>query len=462
MHQFKTRFLSSPLPSKMSRLFRRAKRGDRRATRVLSALGLPWRELCHLDQQRRYSAVTDRFLSGNVPAEAVFLLPRAATFNSTRRTIEAILSTVGPARHGKPFALGYLDDVPCCRPEDEDEPDVIVASLDEVSAIYRACSNVDWPDRRKTGVPAPDLWRALLVWLYNVATRRTDFLMLRKAQIRLDSRGQDGLVLLRQNKTGKSRWLPLNETVVRHLRLIWHSKGPRVFPFPDNRHALYGRWREIQKAAGIHVDRPDWSDRHDVYSFHELRKTSLGEYFVINEGVAQQMGCHAQLATTLKHYVPAVRKDGKLREAVTQLPTGERWPASRSAASSIPREPLARSLRGIAGRRRWPTAAAGTFFQPRFGGRSGPLSLPWRAACEVLMTLYVPKHSETRDIVNRFTFHPPHGDQVRRYESLREQARGLAFLILQGTPPSREQSLALTKLEEVVMWANAAIARNEP
>ena len=78
------------------------------------------------------------------------------------------------------------------------------------------------------------------------------------------------------------------------------------------------------------------------------------------------------------------------------------------------------------------------------------------------MTLYVPKHSDTRDVVNRFTFHPPHGDQVRRFECLREQARGLAFLILQGTPPCREQSLALTKLEEVVMWANAAIARNEP
>jgi hypothetical protein len=29
------------------------------------------------------------------------------------------------------------------------------------------------------------------------------------------------------------------------------------------------------------------------------------------------------------------------------------------------------------------------------------------------------------------------------------------------TPVSREQSLALTHLEEVVMFANAAIARNE-
>jgi len=30
-----------------------------------------------------------------------------------------------------------------------------------------------------------------------------------------------------------------------------------------------------------------------------------------------------------------------------------------------------------------------------------------------------------------------------------------------NTPESREQSLAITALEEAVMWANAAIARRE-
>ena len=37
----------------------------------------------------------------------------------------------------------------------------------------------------------------------------------------------------------------------------------------------------------------------------------------------------------------------------------------------------------------------------------------------------------------------------------------MAEEIVKHTPPSREQSLALTALEECVMWANAAIARNE-
>lgn len=64
-------------------------------------------------------------------------------------------------------------------------------------------------------------------------------------------------------------------------------------------------------------------------------------------------------------------------------------------------------------------------------------------------------------INNRFTYHPPFGDQVARYAALREAGRLLAIQIVEDTPISREQSLALTKLEEAVMHANSAIARNE-
>jgi hypothetical protein len=44
---------------------------------------------------------------------------------------------------------------------------------------------------------------------------------------------------------------------------------------------------------------------------------------------------------------------------------------------------------------------------------------------------------------------------------LRDATKNLAHLIINLTPSSREQSLALTHLEEAVMFANAAIARNE-
>jgi hypothetical protein len=65
------------------------------------------------------------------------------------------------------------------------------------------------------------------------------------------------------------------------------------------------------------------------------------------------------------------------------------------------------------------------------------------------------------DLVNRFTYHPPKNDQTERYESIRHEALRLAHHINERTPPSREQSLALTHLEDAVMWANAAIARHE-
>jgi len=66
-----------------------------------------------------------------------------------------------------------------------------------------------------------------------------------------------------------------------------------------------------------------------------------------------------------------------------------------------------------------------------------------------------------KQIENAFTYHPPHGSQVERYGLIRGQGRTLADTLAKLCPESRELSLALTKLEEVVMWANAAIARNE-
>ena len=62
---------------------------------------------------------------------------------------------------------------------------------------------------------------------------------------------------------------------------------------------------------------------------------------------------------------------------------------------------------------------------------------------------------------NDFTYHSPDGDQADRYLVIRGEAKKLAETIVKLTPPSREQSVALTKLEEAVFWANAAIARNE-
>jgi hypothetical protein len=64
------------------------------------------------------------------------------------------------------------------------------------------------------------------------------------------------------------------------------------------------------------------------------------------------------------------------------------------------------------------------------------------------------------DIDNRFTYHPPPPGLVDRFVQIRAEARQLAITIVQQTPESREQSLALTNLEQAVMWANAALARH--
>ena len=62
---------------------------------------------------------------------------------------------------------------------------------------------------------------------------------------------------------------------------------------------------------------------------------------------------------------------------------------------------------------------------------------------------------------NIFMYHAPKDNQTERYEEIRAKAKELANLILSNTPSSREQSLAITKLQESVMWANASIACNE-
>lgn len=61
----------------------------------------------------------------------------------------------------------------------------------------------------------------------------------------------------------------------------------------------------------------------------------------------------------------------------------------------------------------------------------------------------------------RFTYHPPRPDQVQKYEALRKAGRDFAVVVCSLCLNSRERSLALTKIDEAVMHANAAIARRE-
>lgn len=72
-----------------------------------------------------------------------------------------------------------------------------------------------------------------------------------------------------------------------------------------------------------------------------------------------------------------------------------------------------------------------------------------------------PKMHLHDEIEKRFTYHPPKDDQPMRYAALRATAKQLAEMINDLCPACREQALAMTKLEESIFWANAAIARRE-
>lgn len=67
---------------------------------------------------------------------------------------------------------------------------------------------------------------------------------------------------------------------------------------------------------------------------------------------------------------------------------------------------------------------------------------------------------DTKDLENRFTYHPPKDGQPEKYQELRDQALELSLMINALVPEGREKSLAITNLEQAIMWANAGIARN--
>ncbi len=71
-------------------------------------------------------------------------------------------------------------------------------------------------------------------------------------------------------------------------------------------------------------------------------------------------------------------------------------------------------------------------------------------------------HGMTEEDINHiFAYHKPYGDQVTRFVAVRASALQLARFILTCTPSSPEQTLAIRKVQEAVMWSNAAIALNE-
>lgn len=60
-----------------------------------------------------------------------------------------------------------------------------------------------------------------------------------------------------------------------------------------------------------------------------------------------------------------------------------------------------------------------------------------------------------------FSNHTPTPEAIRKIEGLRSTAKALKDAIIAMSPHSRERSLALTNLEQVVFYSVAAVARTE-
>jgi hypothetical protein len=77
------------------------------------------------------------------------------------------------------------------------------------------------------------------------------------------------------------------------------------------------------------------------------------------------------------------------------------------------------------------------------------------------MAKYIVPPAMLARLENEGTYHAPIGDQESRYEQISEFALQFKLFVVENTPASREQSAALTAIDEATFFANSAIARHE-
>jgi hypothetical protein len=63
------------------------------------------------------------------------------------------------------------------------------------------------------------------------------------------------------------------------------------------------------------------------------------------------------------------------------------------------------------------------------------------------------------ELNKRFIHHPPSPERAEAHAYVRSRLHFLAEDLDRRLPDGREKSLVMTKLEEAMFWANAAIAR---
>jgi integrase len=195
---------------------------------------------------------------------------RPSTFNGAWRDIRSILRRLGPQETRNPLGMGLLTRIPHVRMLRENLGVPRRVSPAEIDAFYAACGEARWP---RCCVPAAEWWRCAVVLALNTGLRRNDLFGLRTENFELD--GAEPRLQFVATKTRKSHSLPLNQTVVNHLRGIW---SPRTMLFPGGQwilngsHAYVHEWSRLQSLAGV------------AWSLHDLRR-SCGSTFAAIAGV---------------------------------------------------------------------------------------------------------------------------------------------------------------------------------
>lgn len=65
------------------------------------------------------------------------------------------------------------------------------------------------------------------------------------------------------------------------------------------------------------------------------------------------------------------------------------------------------------------------------------------------------------DLENKFKYHAPKEGQLEKYKRLRSAGKDLALLIQKECPECADAYIAIQRVREAVMYANAAIAINQ-
>lgn len=67
----------------------------------------------------------------------------------------------------------------------------------------------------------------------------------------------------------------------------------------------------------------------------------------------------------------------------------------------------------------------------------------------------------TEDYEMRFRYYKPDEEKGKKHAEIREKCRELAEYLAGELPYSRELNITINKVEEVMFWANACLARSK-